>query len=170
LKDLGWQRTGEEWVTAWDNRASRFHQSRRGCSRSAIARDRTFDALTDALRKMDAGEPKTAPSWDLLRKAQPDGKLRGERTASTLGKAIRAQRAEAFVRGAYASAATCQRHDDDIVGERVQYGVCPIGWSACWVAGRCRRRATADAAKSEVENYGELRRSYDEAVARAKVR
>ncbi|HEU4417779.1 MAG TPA: hypothetical protein VFT55_02510, partial [Planctomycetota bacterium] len=121
LKDLGWQRTGEEWVTAWDNRASRFPPVEKGLQQKRYRARQDVDALTDALRKWTKANPKQAPSWDLLRKAQPHGKLPGRADGvDPWGRpyelGVQKRSYEVRCLGSDGASAT----DDDIVGERVR--------------------------------------------------
>ncbi|HZN41235.1 MAG TPA: hypothetical protein VFD82_20685 [Planctomycetota bacterium] len=168
LEDLGWQRTGEEWVTAWDNRASRFPPVEKGLQQKRYRARQDVDALTDALRtwtKVNAGQ---APSWDLLRKAQQDGRLPGcADGVDPWGRAyeLGVQKSWCEVRCLGSDGAT----DDDIVGDRVRTGA--PGWlERLFGADDARDEPRQHVAKTRVEQCDEQRREYDAAVARARAR
>lgn len=79
VQDLGLQPVGEEWVMAWDCRASRFPTEEKGLQQKRYRSKQDLEALFAAVeewRKANVGAT-TAPTWALLRKARPEGKLPG---------------------------------------------------------------------------------------------
>jgi hypothetical protein len=77
LQDLGWKRTGEQWVTAWDNSKRLFPVAEKGLQQKRYRARQDLEALTTLLQAWQTKNPGKAPTWDLLRKEGTDGKLPG---------------------------------------------------------------------------------------------
>jgi hypothetical protein len=77
LQDLGWKRTGEQWVTAWDNSKRLFPVAEKGLQQKRYRARQDLEALTALLQAWQTKNPGKAPAWDLLRKEATDGKLPG---------------------------------------------------------------------------------------------
>ncbi|HEX6813132.1 MAG TPA: type II secretion system protein GspG [Planctomycetota bacterium] len=77
VRDLGWERVGEEWVMAWDCRASRFPVVEKGLQQKRYRARRDVEALTEAVTAWTKAHPGEVPTWPALRKELPDGKLPG---------------------------------------------------------------------------------------------
>jgi hypothetical protein len=77
VRDLGWKPVGEEWLMAWDCRASRFPVVEKGLQQKRYRARRDIEALTEAVKIWTKAHPGEVPTWPALRKSQPDGKLPG---------------------------------------------------------------------------------------------
>ena len=120
LRDLGWQRTGEQWLMAWDNRAERFPKAEKGLQQKRYRARQDVDALTAALRTWRAANAGVAPTWAALRAVAPGGTLPGRADGKDpWGREyeLHPQRRGHVVRclGPDGKPGT----DDDLVGERV---------------------------------------------------
>ena len=76
LKDLGWVKTSEEWVTAWDCHHSSFPKVERGLKRKIYRARRDLSKLGDAVGDWCRTHEGQQPSFEKLRAAL-DGKLPG---------------------------------------------------------------------------------------------
>ena len=76
-QDLGWRRTGEEWVMAWDNRASRFPTVEKGLQQKRYRARQDLDALTQLLGSWLSTNAAGEPTWAALRAAAAGGVLPG---------------------------------------------------------------------------------------------
>lgn len=79
VQDLGWKPLGEEWVQAWDCRASRFPAEEKGLQQKRYRAKQDLQALFEIVEtwhKANLGAT-TAPTWAQLRKEQPGGVLPG---------------------------------------------------------------------------------------------
>jgi Type II secretion system (T2SS), protein G len=77
LQDLGWKRTGEQWVTAWDNSKRLFPVAEKGLQQKRYRARQDLEALTTLLQAWQSKNPGKAPALDLLRKEATDGRLPG---------------------------------------------------------------------------------------------
>ena len=77
VRDLGWKLVGEEWLVAWDCRASRFPVVEKGLQQKRYRARRDLEALTVAVRAWTTTHPGEVPTWPALRAVQVDGKLPG---------------------------------------------------------------------------------------------
>ncbi len=69
LQDLGWRRTGEEWLMAWDNRASRFPVQKKGEQQRRYRARTDLDALTELLDSWTRENLSGTPTIEGLRRA-----------------------------------------------------------------------------------------------------
>ncbi|MCB9879809.1 MAG: hypothetical protein H6835_19635 [Planctomycetes bacterium] len=76
LEDLGWRRTKEEWLVAWDCRKSRFPAEEKGLKMKRFWAGRDLKKLHEAVLAYAAAHD-DAPTWEALRAAAADGKLPG---------------------------------------------------------------------------------------------
>lgn len=120
LRDLGWTRTGEQWLMAWDNRASRFPVAKKGEQQRRFRARADVEGLTEALRTWLQAHPGATPTLAAMRQDAPGGKLPGRADGvDPWGKpyAILPQDRGFAVRSGGADGVL--GNDDDIVGERV---------------------------------------------------
>lgn len=76
LDDLGWRRTGEQWVEAWDCRPSSFPKVERGLKQKRWRAGRDLQKLYEAADLWRRENGRT-PTLDELRASCDDGKLPG---------------------------------------------------------------------------------------------
>lgn len=77
LEDFGWQRVREEWVMAWDCRASKFPKVEKGLKRKRYRARKDLGKLAKAVASWCAGHKGQRPNFDKLRRASANGKLPG---------------------------------------------------------------------------------------------
>lgn len=77
VRDLGFEKTGEEWIVAWDCRANRFPVAEKGLQQKRYRARRDLLALEEAVAQWLADRPGATPTWDALRAARADAKLPG---------------------------------------------------------------------------------------------
>ncbi|MFT4511436.1 MAG: hypothetical protein ACI89X_003238 [Planctomycetota bacterium] len=77
LKDLGWKRVTEEWVSAWDCRHSSFPTVEKGLKRKRYRARRDVVKLTKAVTVWCEAHEGELPSWEKLRAGAAGGKLPG---------------------------------------------------------------------------------------------
>lgn len=76
VQDLGWTPAGEEWITAWDCRASRFPPAEKGLQQKRFRARTDLEALAAALAGWLAANAGAVPTWAALRTAH-GGRLPG---------------------------------------------------------------------------------------------
>jgi hypothetical protein len=170
VQDLGWSRTGEEWLRAWDNRRERFPVVEKGLQQKRYRARGDVDALTAVLGEWAKAHAGESPTWATLRATQPSGALPGRADGvDPWGRhyELRTKDGDCAVRclGSDGVADTA----DDPVGASVR--VTKPGFFDWLFSGRKADKDESPAWLTKaIADCDKLRRSHEAAVARAKNR
>ncbi len=123
LKDLGWTRTNEQWLQAWDNRASRFPVVEKGLQQKRYRAHSDIELLTASLRAWLNAHADEEPTWPRLRAYRSDAKLPGRNDGKDPwghDYVLRSTRSGFEVRGLGSDGVIDT--EDDLAGESVERG------------------------------------------------